>query len=142
MSVHTAPLSDATEAEALAERLVEWLEDGVRRDDLFAPNTFADLSLPHWRVQSSGADGVYHLREDNHPQSGSVRVERLEPTASGFVIQFEERWHHGGQDWYCREMIRAVVAGGLVQELAVYCTGDWDEQTQQRHAAEVLLARP
>ena len=39
-------------------------------------------------------------------------------------------------------MIRAVVAGGRIAELAVYCTGDWDEPTQQRHAAEVQLARP
>ena len=56
MSMHTAPLSDATEAEALAERLVEWLEDGVRRDGLFAPYAFADLSLPHWRIQATAEE--------------------------------------------------------------------------------------
>jgi len=56
------------------------------------------------------------------------------------VIQFEERWHQGGQDWYCREMIHAVIANGLISELAIYCTGDWDEATQRRHAAEVQIS--
>jgi len=142
MSLQTAPGPDLAEAETLAGKLVEWLEDGVRRDDLFAPDAFADLSLPQWRVQANGADGLYHLREDDHPQSGRVHVERLEPTASGFVIQFEERWHHDGQEWYCREMIHAVVASGLIQEMAVYCTGDWDEARQREHAASVRLIRP
>ena len=54
MSTHTAPRPDAHRGRsALADRLVEWLEDGVRRDDLFAPDAFTDLSLPHWRVQAT-----------------------------------------------------------------------------------------
>jgi hypothetical protein len=39
-------------------------------------------------------------------------------------------------------MIRADVADGVITEVAVYCTGDWDEEVQRRHAAEVELARP
>ena len=37
------------------------------RDDMFAADVFADLTLPHWRVQASGADAAFRLREDSHP---------------------------------------------------------------------------
>jgi hypothetical protein len=131
----------ASDRTVLANRLVQWLEDGVRRPDLFAADAFADLSLPQWRIQATTAEALFGIRETTHPVGGRVRVERLEPTDSGFVIQFEERWHQGGEDWYCREMIHAVVEDGRITELSIYCTGDWDEATQRRHAAEVQLTR-
>ena len=62
----------------LAERFVAWLETGVRRDGLLADDVFADLTLPHWRVQADGADAAFRLREDSHPFPGVVRVEELE----------------------------------------------------------------
>jgi hypothetical protein len=67
---------------------------------------------------------------------------RSDPTPEGFVFEFEERWSHQGQQWYAREMIRASVADGAVAELAVYCTGDWDEARQQEHARTITLLRP
>ena len=94
----------------LASRLVRWLEDGVRRDDLFADDLFTDLSLPQWRIQGTCADDAYRIREAGHPFPGKVRVERLEPTSAGFLLEFEERWHADGQDWYCREMMHAAVS--------------------------------
>jgi hypothetical protein len=136
-----AHATQVVDGPTLASRLTHWLRDGVRRDDLFAPDAFADLSLPQWRIQAMTADALFAIRETSHPVNGEVRVERLEPTDSGFLIQFEERWHQGGQDWYCREMIHAVTRDGLIAELAIYCTGDWDEATQRRHAAEVQLIR-
>lgn len=125
----------------LAATFVRWLETGVRPDDLFSEDVFADLSLPHWRVQASGPDAVFRLREDSHPCSGKVRIEALDQTSRGFLIQFEERWQAENQDWYCRELIHGVVTGGRISELAVYCTGDWDEELQQRHADQVRLLR-
>jgi hypothetical protein len=136
-----ATAAEAGDRTVLANRLVQWLQDGARRPDLFAPDAFADLSLPQWRIQATTADALFRLRETSHPVSGAVRVERLDPTDSGFVVQFEERWHQGGQDWYCREMIHAVIEDGRIAELSIYCTGDWDEATQHRHAAEVQLTR-
>jgi hypothetical protein len=43
---------------------------------------------------------------------------------------------------YAREMIRTSVVDGAVAELAVYCTGDWDEARQREHARTVTLRRP
>lgn len=125
----------------LAQTLVRWLETGVRPDDLFADEVFLDLSLPHWRVQATGADAVFAVREDSHPCPGRVRVEALDRTGRGFAMQFEERWDSQGQRWYCREQMHCVVEAGRVAELAVYCTGDWDAEVQQRHAEQVHLLR-
>lgn len=128
-------------APELADRLVRWLETGTRQDGMFAADVFADLSLPHWRIQTRGDDAAYRLRADEHPFPGRLRVEALDETDRGFLIQFEERWRAEGQDWYCRELIHGVVTGGRIAELAIYCTGDWDEEVQQRHANQVRLLR-
>lgn len=125
----------------LAQQLVSWLETGTRPDGMLAEEVFADLSLPHWRLQAQGADATFRLREDSHPIQGEVRIEALDRTSRGFLIQFEESWDAAGQRWYCRELIHCIVADGRIIELAVYCTGDWDEAVQQRHSQQVRLLR-
>lgn len=126
----------------LAAALIRWLESGARPDDLFSHSVFLDLSLPHWRVQASGSDAAFGVREESHPFPGTVRVEAVDQTGRGFLVQFEERWEAEGQQWYCREQIHCVVDGDRVTELVVYCTGDWDESVQRRHAEQVRLLRP
>ncbi|HEY5783411.1 MAG TPA: hypothetical protein VIT65_01425 [Microlunatus sp.] len=126
----------------LAQQLVRWLETGVRPEGMFAEDVFADLTLPQWRLQAEGGDATFHLREDSHPYLGAVRVEALDATSRGFLLQFEERWAAEGQQWYCRELIHAAVSDGRISELVVYCTGDWDEARQREHQAAVRLVRP
>jgi hypothetical protein len=122
--------------------LITFLETGDAPDGLFAPTMFADVSLPLWRVQTATADETLAVRADGHPFPGRVHVERVEQTDHGFTIEFEERWDHDGQRWYCREMIRADVVDDTIVEMAVYCTGDWDEARQREHAGAVRLIRP
>ncbi len=138
----TTPTSTTPDATTAVAEFIRFLETGVAGDDLFAPDVFGDVSLPHWRVQSDTRDGLLAIRRDGHPFPGRVRVERVEPTDRGFTMEFEERWDHEGQRWYCREMVRADVVGATIVELAVYCTGDWDEARQREHAASVRLLRP
>jgi len=125
----------------LADAFVRWLETGTRPEDMFADDVFCDLTVPHWRVQESGADAVFGIREGEHPFPGSVRVEALDRTSRGFLLQFEERWEAEGQRWYCRELIHCIVTDGWISEMAIYCTGDWDEAVQRRHAEQVRLIR-
>jgi hypothetical protein len=122
--------------------LIRFLETGTAPEGLFAPDMFTDLSLPHWRVQTATAEEILAERVESHPFPGEVRVERVEQTDHGFTIEFEERWVHEGQRWYCREMIRADVVADSIVEMSVYCTGDWDEAKQREHAATVRLLRP
>ena len=121
--------------------LIRFLETGVAAEGLFAPDVFSEVSLPHWRVQADTDEGLLAIRVKGHPFPGQVRVERLEQTGHGFTMEFEERWEHEGQRWYCREMVRADVVGDSIVELAVYCTGDWDEARQREHAEAVHLLR-
>ena len=126
---------------AVVAKLIRFLETGSVPDGLFAPGVFADLSLPQWRIQAATAAEIVAIRAEGHPCPGQVRVERVEQTGHGFMIEFEERWDDQGQGWYCREMIRADVAGGSIVELSIYCTGDWDEARQREHAGAVQLIR-
>lgn len=140
-AVDRRPMLGGVAAE-LADRLVRWLETGQRPAGLFAPEVFLDLSVPQWRLQTMGADAAFGVREQDHPFQGTVRVEALDATSRGFLIQFEERWTDGHQRWYCREQIHAIVSDGMISELDVYCTGDWDEAVQARHREQVRLPRP
>lgn len=142
MTAITEPRAVDGAAAELTDRFLRWLESGVRPEGMFAPDVLADLTIPHWRLQARGEDGAFRLREDQHPATGTVRVEALDRTSRGFLVQIEERWAADGQRWYCRELIHAVVVDGRIAELAIYCTGDWDEDVQRRHAAQVRLLRP
>ncbi|CCH78293.1 conserved hypothetical protein [Nostocoides japonicum T1-X7] len=142
MTTVDTPTTRDSAPEALATEFVSWLETGVRPEDMFAGDVFADLSLPHWRLQAEGAEATFRLREESHPFPGEVRVEALARTTRGFLLQFSERWSAEGQRWYCRELIHCSVAGGRISELSIYCTGDWDEAVQARHAEQVHLVRP
>jgi hypothetical protein len=131
----------ATDTKVAVARLIEFLETGLVPDGLLAPEVFLDLSLPLWRVQTATAQEAIAVRAGGHPFPGQIRVERLSQTDTGFAIEFEERWQHEGQNWYCREMIRADVVDDTIVEMAVYCTGDWDEARQREHASAVQLLR-
>jgi hypothetical protein len=140
MSIQTGTgRPDTTTAVA---NLIRFLETGSLPEGLFAADLFTDLSMPQWRVQATTREECIALRVEGHPDPGQVHVERVEQTDHGFTIEFEERWAAEGQQWYCREMIRADVVGDTIVELSIYCTGDWDPAKQREHARSVRLVRP
>src|SRR4051794_32411126 len=126
----------------LAERLVSFLETGIAPPGLFAPDLFTDFTMPQWRLQAATAEASVQLRRAGHPSRGRVPRSRLDVTERGFVLEVEEEWDQDGQQWYCRELFRADVADGVITELSVYCTGDWDEARVAEHRAAVTLLRP
>ncbi|MFN8035540.1 MAG: hypothetical protein U0V73_06370 [Acidimicrobiia bacterium] len=128
--------------DVLADRFITFLETGTPPDGLFRDDVFCDFTMPQWRLQAGGVDGLVALRRAGHPGPGRVPRTRLDATATGFVLELEEEWEQGGESWYCREMFRADVSDGLVSQLSVYCTGDWDRARVARHAATVELLRP
>ena len=132
---------DVGRARTVAAALRGFLETGVAPPGLFADDVFCDFTFPLGRVQARGPADLLALRRRGHPLPGSVPRWRVDATPSGFVLEFEERWHDG-QSWYSREMLRADLRGDAICALSVYCTGDWDEQRQVRHRASVALIRP
>ena len=135
-------LLEANTVETLAATFVRFLETNEAPEGLFRPDVFLDLTVPQWRLQGAGVDAVVAIRRNSHPARGRVPRWRVDPTPTGFVLEFEERWHDADGDWYCREMARADVVDGAIAALAVYCTGDWDEALVARHRQEVALSRP
>ena len=128
--------------QVLSEKIVNFLETGQAPDGLLRPDVFLDLTMPTWRIQTAGAEDLIAERKQGHPAPGTVTRWRADPTLSGFVLEFEERWSAEGQQWYAREMMRIEVTGGTITEVTVYCTGDWDQARQAEHAAAVTLIRP
>lgn len=118
----------------LSAKMTAFLESGTMPEGLFHPDAFLDVSMPTWRIQAQGLEDLIRVRKDGHPWPGAVTCTRLDPTAHGFVLEIEECWEYQDQHWYCREMLRADVADGLISALTVYCTGDWDEARQQEFA--------
>lgn len=126
----------------LADRLIDFLQTNAAPDGLFRDDVLCDLTVPQWRLQARGVTDVVALRISGHPVTGSVPRHRLDVTGSGFLLEVEETWQDGAESWYCRELLRADVSDGLVTELSVYCTGDWDRARVEAHAAAVTLLRP
>src|SRR3954454_14649869 len=126
MTTATEPLPPAVQTSV--EKFVSFLESGgIAADGLFAPTVFADLTFPHWRIQTAGADELVAGRRQMHPQPGRVRLEPVTATETGYLVKLEERWEDGGQDWYCREgFVMDLDDDGAISEFTVYCTGDWD----------------
>ena len=128
--------------EASVERLVAFLETGVT-EGLFAPDLFADITLPHWRVQVQGAEEMIATKTRLHPPAGRTRVEKVLAASHGYTLMVEERWEDRGAQWYCREAFLCDLdEAGRIIELSVYCTGDWDQAAVARHAEAVTLLRP
>ena len=130
--------------EDLAARSIQLLETNELPEQLFADDVFVDFTMPLWRLQAQGPDDLLALRRQGHPCRGTVPRHRLDLTERGFVLEVEERWTDDvGERWYCRELFRADVSeAGLITQLTVYCTGDWDSAQVAQHAREVTLIAP
>ena len=126
----------------LADGLITFLETGTPPAGLFAPDAFCDLTVPTWRLQAQGQDGIVRLRHEGHPSKGTVPRHRLDPTPTGFVLEVEEAWEQDGDQWYCRELLRADVENDAITSLSVYCTGDWSSAQVAAHGQAVQLIRP
>ncbi|MGV1009582.1 MAG: hypothetical protein ACOYBY_13370 [Dermatophilaceae bacterium] len=138
----TATTEATDTARVLAGQLIDFLETGLVGDGLFTPDVFVDFTPPQWRVQAQGRDAVVALRRRSHPTAGRVPRSRLDVTQTGFVLEVEETWEADGEQWYCRELIRADVSNASVAALSVYCTGDWDSARVAEHRAAIALLNP
>lgn len=138
----SAAVGLSEEVATSVDRVVAWLEHG-RMDGLFAPDLFADLHFPHWRIQLAGPQDMQRLKNDMHPPGGVTTVAAVHPSMRGYVLEVEERWQAEDQDWYCREaFICDLDEEGQIAQLSYYCTGEWSEARVAEHAKAVTLLRP
>lgn len=126
----------------LEQQFIKFLQTGVVQPGLFTEDVFVDFTRPWWRTQVRGVGPLRSLRTAGHPAVGLVPRWRTDRTDRGFVIEFEERWLADGKEWYAREMARADVANGAIENLSIYCTGDWDPAVVAEHARQEVMLRP
>ncbi|WP_218892955.1 ATP-binding protein [Streptomyces sp. Ag109_G2-15] len=55
-----------------AELFVRFLQTNTAPEGLFTEDVFLDLTLPQWRLQTSGRDALVALRRHSHPALGTV----------------------------------------------------------------------
>jgi hypothetical protein len=132
-----------TSIETIVDRFVEFLGRPETTGDLLHPDVFADFNVPHWRYQMQGADTLVDQLRADSPFGAAVTNRRSGATPTGFVVEvlYVQRDPQGEQTHY-RTLWLADVVDGLITEVVLYCTGEWDEKTRIRHAAEAPMIRP
>jgi hypothetical protein len=66
-----ATTANRPETATAVANLIRFLETGAAPDGLFTPDAFADLSLPHWRIQAGTAEEILAIRSGSHPFPGT-----------------------------------------------------------------------
>jgi ketosteroid isomerase-like protein len=138
----TEQMLDAATAQRLSERFNQVFSTFDARDDLFAEDAFFDLNMPVWRFQIVGAEAF--AAQIKSIARGPVRVDvtKTIPTASGFITEHVEHQDVDGEDHFARRMWLCEVRDGRITEVTAYCSGEWDEELRDRHAAEAPMIRP
>ena len=109
--------------------------------DAIADDVFCDLYPPFWRFQLQGRDALTtQLRTIAHGAT-TVRVLRVVPTATGFVMEHEET-EGGDNGEIARRLWLCDVRDGRITNVLGYCNGGWDPALRARHAAEAPMLRP
>jgi hypothetical protein len=132
---------DHEQAKKIAERFVGFLET-QEPGELFASDVFADINVPEWRFQMQGPDAILDWLRGEQPNGSRVSSWRSDPTASGVVVELEQRYDVEGEEISSRNLHRLEVHDGKVTDWTMYCTGEWSPATRERQAREAPMLKP
>jgi hypothetical protein len=124
-------------AKKIAEQFVELIETN-EPGAVFADDVFCDINVPLWRFQMEGTRAIVQWLSSQQPNGSRARSWRADATESGVVVEVEQQTG----DWVARNLHRLEVRDGKITEWTMYCTGDWDIETQERQAREAPMIRP
>ena len=126
-----------------AQQLVHLLETGEPAPGLLADDVLADLNVPAWRFQTKGSDDFVAWVRGELPDGCRIEVGRFVPTADGWLMETVQ-WvpARGGELMYRNVSFVRSPGGGPIEELVLYCTGDWDAEQRARQAAEAPMYQP
>ena len=140
---HMTTTTDATTIERLSREFNRCFETLDAPEAVFTPDAFFDLYPPLWRFQVQGREAFAAQLRAIAEGDVRARVLRVEPTASGFVLEHEETQDVPGTGavvarriWWC------TVRDGRITDVTGYCNGGWDDELRARHAAEAPMLRP
>jgi hypothetical protein len=109
----------ANELRSQSERLVAMFATATVPDGLFTDDVVVELNVPHASQRLQGLATV-RSRVPEMLSPGTVEEQRFLPAIGGFVIEVALR-----ATAYSRQVCIARTRGGLVEHLAIYCTGDF-----------------
>ena len=132
---------DHEEAKKIAERFVRFCETN-EPDGLLADDVFCDINVPEWRFQMQGVRAVVEWLSGELPDGSRVPSWRSDPTASGVLVEVEQRYDRDGAEIMSRNLHRLEVRDGRVTEWTMYCTGEWSPELRERWGAEAPMIRP
>lgn len=132
---------DHEEAKQVAQAFVAAVESGATAG-VFADDVFVDINVPVWRFQMQGSDEVTTWLRDEQPNGCRIPSWRCEPTASGVVVEVEQRYDRDGQEISSRNLHLLEVRNGLIAGWTMYCSGEWDPELRERQAKEAPMFRP
>lgn len=132
-----------TAVDTMIDRFVRVLETAEDPDGVLHPDVFADFNVPHWRYQMQGAETLLRQLKDDCPFGATVTTGQRLTTPVGFVLETHYVFNgHDSERLESRNSWLVKVQDRVVSEIVLYCTGDWDEATQARQAAEAPMIRP
>jgi len=129
------------DTEMLSERLAEVFRKS-EVGDVFTPDVFFDLNMPVWRFQLEGPAAFEAFLRELNPDGVELTTGTTTPTASGFVVEHQDRKIEDGHEVTSRKLLLCDVREGQIAAVVVYCSGEWDEELRARHAAEAPMIRP
>jgi ketosteroid isomerase-like protein len=141
MSALESSVLDDAAAQELSERLADVFRT-ARVGDVLAEDVFLDGHPPFWSFQLAGRATFAAWLQGYCPDGSEITVVRTIPTATGFVTEMVGRHEEDGKELTDRKILLCEVRDGLIAELTVYCSGDWDADLRARHAVETELIRP
>ncbi|HEX5097667.1 MAG TPA: hypothetical protein VFX21_16705 [Acidimicrobiia bacterium] len=135
--------TDTSTIERLSREFNRCFETLDAPEEVFAADAFFDLYPPLWRFQVQGREPFAAQLRAIAEGEVRARVLRVEPTASGFVLEHEETQRVPGTgDVVARRIWLCTVRDGRITDVVGYCNGGWDDALRARHAAEAPMLRP
>lgn len=129
--------ASSAERDPLALGLVAAMSSGQVTDDVFAQDVFFDINMPQWRYQLQEIDALrYMLAADLDP--AAVEHTKVTPSERGFVLELTVK----NERHYSRQLYNVRTSGGLISEVTMFCTGNWDLSQLERQRAEAPMLRP
>lgn len=125
---------------SITAEFVQFLESTEDPGNLFAHDLFCDFNVPRWRYQLRGVEELAH--EIRHQGENRLNVLRIEPTASGFVLEAEVDVRIDDEPYYERTLWLVTTEQDAITAITLYCSGEWDMETKARQAREAPMLRP
>lgn len=112
--------------------------------DLYTPDALYDMTLPQWQFQLQGPEAIV-AQLKMYFDRGAVNVVSWKQRTGGFgaVVEEASRWMVQPEELYYRQVhIFVTNADDKIIEHVIYCPGEWDKATVERHKAEAPIIRP